>query len=150
VTDTVFLKAALAQAYLADLADEVPVGAVVVKDGVVIAEGFNTKYETGTVLGHAEINAIQNAADVLGDWRLNGCTLYSTLEPCPMCLGVILHSRLDRVVYGALDRKWGACGSILDFATPVLFNHQVKNDFVPMDDCSEILTAFFKRRRLSQ
>ncbi len=145
--DSLFLEAALNQARLAAKADEVPVGAVIVKDGQIIAEAYNTKLASKDVLGHAEINAIRIASSVIGDWRLSGCTLYTTLEPCPMCFGTILHARIDRVVYGALDRKWGACGSIVDLASMPLFNHFVTCDHLPHLECAEILTKFFRAKR---
>ena len=138
----------MAQARLAATLDEVPVGAIIVKDGQVIASAFNTKMVSRDVLGHAEINAIRLASNVIGDWRLSGCTLYSTLEPCPMCFGTILHARLDRVVYGALDRKWGACGSIVDLSSADLFNHTVLTEYISMSECADVLTEFFKLKRL--
>ena len=116
MNDTDFMKEALAEAKAAFLEGEVPVGAVISKDGEIIARGRNDREGKKSPLGHAEINAIAAAAKVLGDWRLSGCTLYVSLEPCPMCAGAILNSRLERVVYAAEDKEAGCFGSVLNMA----------------------------------
>jgi tRNA(adenine34) deaminase len=138
---------ALAQARKASLFAEVPVGAIVVKENRIIAVAHNEKESQKDPTAHAELLAIRRATQLLGDWRLEGCTLISTLEPCPMCLGAILHARCDEVVYGALDHKWGACVSKLTLDEPGRFNHTLKKTYLPTQECGSILTDFFKQRR---
>ncbi len=142
------MRLALAEARAAAEAGEVPVGAVVVKDGRVIASGRNAPIEGQDPTAHAEIAALRAAARALGNYRLDGCTLYVTLEPCAMCSGAMLHARLARVVFGAADPKTGAAGSVLDlFAQPRL-NHQTEvQGGVLARECGEPLQAFFKSRR---
>lgn len=143
-----FMQAALSEARLAMAAGEVPVGAVVVKDGQVIATGRNAPVDGHDPTAHAEIVALRAAAQVLGNYRLDGCTLYVTLEPCAMCSGAMLHARLSAVVYGAAEPKTGAAGSVLDlFAEPRL-NHQtqVVRD-VLAEESRALLQAFFSQRR---
>lgn len=142
---------ALAQAREAAAAGEVPVGAVVVKDGVLIASGRNAPIAGHDPTAHAEIVALREAARVLGNYRLEGCTLYVTLEPCPMCSGAMLHARLARVVFGAADPRTGAAGSVLDlFAQPQL-NHQTQvTGGVLAQACGQVLKDFFKPRRINQ
>ena len=124
LTDDDFMRLAMQQAQNAALAGEVPVGAVIVKNGVVLATGCNAPIENHDPTAHAEIAALRAAAQVLGNYRLEGCTLYVTLEPCAMCSGAMLHARLARVVFGAPDAKTGAAGSVVNlFAQPQL-NHQ--------------------------
>ena len=145
--DEYFMTLALEQA-MECLADrEVPVGAVVVRDNQVIAAGRNTRESAGTALGHAEINAIAAACKAVGSWRLSGCTLYVTLEPCPMCAGAIINARLDRVVFGADDPKSGAVGSVAHlFDMP--FNHRpAVSKGVMGERCGEILRGFFRSLR---
>lgn len=139
---------ALAEARLAAEAGEVPVGAVLVKDGAVIATGRNTPVAQHDPSAHAEINALRAGAAALGNYRLDGCELFVTLEPCAMCAGAMLHSRLARVVFGATDPKTGAAGSVLDlFAEPRL-NHRTRvQGGVMAHECSAVLQAFFQRRR---
>jgi tRNA(adenine34) deaminase len=148
--DEGFMRLALAQAHEAQHAGEIPVGAVVIKDGVVIAEGHNAPIAGQDPTAHAEIVALRAAALVLGNYRLEGCTLYVTLEPCAMCSGAMLHARLDRVVYGAPDAKTGAAGSVLNlFAHPGL-NHQTQvQGGILADECARLLRAFFKERRVN-
>jgi len=139
---------ALAQAQLAWDRGEVPVGAVVVKDGEVIATGFNGPIGAHDPTAHAEIVALRAAADKLGNYRLPGCTLYVTLEPCVMCSGAMMHARLARVVYAARDPKTGACGSVVDLFGEERLNHHT--DVVPgvlADQSSALLKAFFAERR---
>ena len=143
-----FMQLALEQAQHAWRLGEVPVGAVVVKDGVVIATGFNQPIGSHDPTAHAEIVALRAAADKLGNYRLPGCELYVTLEPCVMCSGAMMHARLARVVYGAQDPKTGACGSVLDlFAQEQLNHHTEVVGGVLADQASTMLKAFFAERR---
>jgi tRNA(adenine34) deaminase len=148
VSDVRFMGLALAQARLAAAAGEVPVGAVVVKDGQVIGAGRNAPVGSNDPTAHAEIAALRAAAQALGNYRLDGCDLYVTLEPCAMCSGAMLHARLRRVVFGAADPKTGAAGSVVDlFAQPRL-NHQTEVlGGVLEPDCAALLTKFFEARR---
>jgi tRNA(adenine34) deaminase len=129
----------------------VPVGAVVIKDGAVVATGRNAPIDGHDPTAHAEITALRAAARVLGNYRLDGCTLFVTLEPCTMCSGAMLHARLPRVVYGAADAKTGAAGSVLDvFALPQI-NHQTRvQGGVRADECAALLQHFFQQRRTAQ
>lgn len=139
---------ALQEAQRAADAGEVPVGAVLVKDGQVIATGRNTPVAQHDPSAHAEINALRAGAAALGNYRLDGCELFVTLEPCAMCAGAMLHSRLARVVFGAADPKTGAAGSVLDlFAEPKLNHHTRVQGGVLADDCSALLQRFFQQRR---
>jgi tRNA(adenine34) deaminase len=127
---------------------EVPVGAVVVKDGVVIGSGANRPISSADPTAHAEIVAMREAAARLGNYRLTGCELFVTLEPCAMCVGAMLHARISRVVYGARDPKTGACGSVVDLpAVAALNHHALFEGGVLEDECGEVLRAFFARRR---
>ena len=146
--DAHFMRLALAEAQAAAQAGEVPVGAVVVKDGRVIATGRNAPINGHDPTAHAEIQALRAAAQALGNYRLEGCTLYVTLEPCSMCSGAMLHARLSRVVFGAPDPKTGAAGSVLNlFAVPQI-NHQTSVEGgVLAEEGAELLRAFFKPRR---
>ena len=148
--DEHWMRLALAQALLAQAAGEVPVGAVVVKDGRCIATGHNAPITGHDPTAHAEIVALREAARVLGNYRLDGCTLYVTLEPCAMCSGAMLHARLDRVVFGAADPRTGVAGSVLDlFAQPQL-NHQTQvTGGVLASECGQLLKDFFKPRRVN-
>lgn len=142
------MRLALAQAAAARDAGEVPVGAVVVKDGKVIATGRNAPIADHDPTAHAEIQALRAAARVLGNYRLDGCTLYVTLEPCAMCSGAMLHARLARVVYGAPDPRTGAAGSVLNLFAQAQLNHQTQvQGGVLADACSDMLREFFKSRR---
>ncbi len=147
MTDEQWMQEALRQAELAAAEGEVPVGAVVVKDDRVIAVGRNRRECGKNALAHAEIEAINGACEALGGWRLAGCTLYVTLEPCPMCAGAIINSRIDRVVYGTADPKAGSCGSLTNlFALP--YNHQpILENGVLQDECAAVLQSFFKQLR---
>ncbi len=142
------MRLALAQAREAAAAGEVPVGAVVVKDWQVIATGRNAPVAGHDPTAHAEIAALRSAAQQLGNYRLDGCTLYVTLEPCAMCSGAMLHARLARVVFGAADAKTGAAGSVLDVFANRQINHQTQvQGGVLADECAEVLQDFFKTRR---
>ena len=151
VTDTDFMQAALAQARLAADAGEVPVGAVLVHQGQIIATGHNAPIGTHDPTAHAEIRALRAGAAGLGNYRLEDCELYVTLEPCPMCAGAMLHARLKRVVYGALDPKTGAAGSVLDLFAQRQLNHQTTvQGGVLAEDCTRLLQDFFQGRRALQ
>lgn len=142
------MRLALAQAAEARAAGEVPVGAVIVKDGEVIARGFNQPIGCDDPTHHAEIAALRAAAAALGNYRLPGCTLYVTLEPCVMCAGAMMHARIARVVYGASDPKTGACGSVLNlFENTQLNHHTVVQGGVLAEECGTLLSDFFAARR---
>src|SRR5712664_1831733 len=146
--DEDFMRAALALAEQARGEGEVPVGAVVVREGAVVGSGFNSPIGRRDPSAHAEILALRAAAATLGNYRLSGCTLYVTLEPCVMCSGAILHARIDRVVYGAPDPKTGACGSVLDlFAEGRLNHHTAVEGGMLAGECSRLLKSFFQERR---
>ena len=139
---------ALAEAAAAGASGEVPVGAVVVHEGEVIARGSNRREMDADPLAHAEVIALRKAAKALQRWRLHGCTLYVTLEPCPMCSGAAVLSRLDALVYGAADPKAGAAGSIYDIPRDRRLNHRMEVlSGVLGEDCSKLLSSFFKERR---
>ncbi|GAA3227695.1 tRNA adenosine(34) deaminase TadA [Streptomyces sp. XM83C] len=143
------MRLALEQAALAVRGGDVPVGAVVLApDGhTVLASGHNEREASGDPTGHAEILAIRRAAEKLGEWRLTGCTLVVTLEPCTMCAGAIVQSRVDRVVYGARDDKAGAAGSLWDVVRDRRLNHRPEViEGVLADDCARLLTEFFRSR----
>jgi len=142
------MKMALAEAEKGFKKDEVPVGAVVVADGKVIARAHNLRESLVDPTAHAEILALKKAGKKLGGWRLNDATLYTTLEPCPMCAGAVVHSRIKELVYGADDPKAGACGSIMNVVSSGHLNHRVKViSGIMKAECSEILKKFFKRLR---
>ena len=148
--DEGFMRLALEQARAAAAAGEVPVGAVVVKGGEVIAVGCNAPIGQHDPTAHAEIVALRAAAQALGNYRLDGCTLYVTLEPCAMCSGAMLHARLDRVVFGAADPKTGAAGSAVDLFAPSHLNHQTKvQGGILASECAAPLRTFFKERRVN-
>jgi tRNA(adenine34) deaminase len=143
-----FMREALAEAQRAWDQGEVPVGAVVVKDGVVIARGFNQPIGSHDPTAHAEIVALRAAAEALGNYRLPGCELYVTLEPCVMCSGAMMHARLARIVYGASDPKTGACGSVVNMFEEEKLNHHAEvQGGLLADDCGNLLKAFFAERR---
>jgi len=146
--DADFLRQALALAQEAARLGEVPVGAVVVKDGVVIGSGANRPISSADPTAHAEIVAMREAAARLGNYRLTGCELFVTLEPCAMCVGAMVHARLSRVVFGAKDPKTGACGSIVDLPAIAHWNHHgVFRGGLLGEECGAILKAFFAGRR---
>ena len=146
--DSAFMRQALALAKQAAYTEEVPVGAVVVSDGVVIGRGFNCPIGSSDPTAHAEIVAMRDAAKTTGNYRLSGCDLYVTIEPCTMCLGAMVHARISRVIFGALEPRAGAFAS-----NPILmdadhFNHKIEwSGGVLEQDCSELIRAFFKGRR---
>jgi len=144
----IFMHEALALARQAWAEGEVPVGAVVVKDGGIVGRGFNRPIASHDPSAHAEIQALRAAAQHLGNYRLPGCSLYVTIEPCIMCAGAILHARIARVVYGARDAKTGAQGSVVDlFAEPRLNFHTQIEGGVLAQDCAQLLSDFFAQRR---
>jgi tRNA(adenine34) deaminase len=148
--DESFMRLALAEAAAAATEDEAPVGAVVVRGEQVLAAAHNQRETLRDPTAHAEMIAITQAAATVGNWRLEGCTLYVTLEPCPMCAGAIVLARIPRVVYGAADPKAGAVGSLFDLLSDKRLNHQAEVlPGVLADQCSRVLTEFFQRRRQS-
>jgi len=143
-----FMKLALQQAVAAFELDEVPVGAVIVHDNRVIGAAHNRSIQLRDPTAHAEMMAITQAAEVVGDWRLEDCTLYATLEPCPMCAGAIVQSRIPHVVFGATDPKSGAVKSVFQLLSDQRLNHQSTIvDGIMQDDCGAILTEFFRQKR---
>lgn len=148
IDDDEAMQAALAQARLAAEAGEVPIGAVVVHNGEIIARGQNCVLRNVDPTAHAEIVAMREAALALGNYRLNGCALFVTLEPCAMCAGAMIHARLDRVVYAAPDPKAGACGSVLSVLNHPQLNHQMKvEQGIAAEESAELLRSFFRERR---
>jgi tRNA(adenine34) deaminase len=146
--DETFMLEALALAREALAAGEVPVGAVVVREGIVIGQGYNAPITGRDPTAHAEVRALREAAARLVNYRLTGCDLYVTLEPCAMCAGAIMHSRIRRVIYGAADPKTGACGSIVNlFSEPRLNHHTQVIQGVLAPQCGELLSTFFASRR---
>jgi tRNA(adenine34) deaminase len=142
------MREALALARQAAAAGEVPVGALVVKDGRVIGRGFNRPVTSADPTAHAEIVAMREACAALGNYRLPGCDLYVTLEPCAMCVGAMVHARIARIVYGARDPKTGACGSIVDLPSIAHWNHHgVFTGGVLETECGQVLKEFFAERR---
>ncbi len=142
------MREALALARDAWAAGEVPVGAVVVRDGEIVGRGFNAPISRHDPSAHAEIMALRDAAENLGNYRLPGCALYVTLEPCAMCMGAIFHARIERVVYGASDLKTGACGSIINLPAEARLNHHAEVvGGILADECGGLLSDFFAQRR---
>jgi len=147
--DEQFMREALLLARQAYEEGEVPVGCVVVRGDKIVGRGRNRREQNRNALHHAEMEAIHEACTALGGWRLWDCTLYVTLEPCPMCSGAIINARIPRVVFGARDEKCGACGSVCDL-TQMAFNHHPKVESGLLEeDCAALLTAFFKDLRLT-
>ena len=145
--DMNYMKQALALAGEAAACGEVPVGAIVVRDGEIIGKGYNRRETWGSAIAHAEILAIEEACRAVGSWRLNGCTLYVTLEPCPMCTGAIVNARVDRVVFGVKDPAAGCCGSVLQIGNYPFARNLTVESGVSEEECAAILTHFFKQRR---
>ncbi len=147
-SDEKYMRAALLQAKKARDIGEVPIGCVIVYEDKIIARGYNRRTIDQNVLSHAEINAIKKACKYMGDWRLEGCTMYVTLEPCPMCAGAIVQARIPRVVIGCMNPKAGCAGSILDMLHEERFNHQVETEIgVLLEDCSQMMKNFFRELR---
>ncbi len=147
-TDEAFLREAIAEARIAEQSGEVPVGAIIVREGEIIARGRNRVITDSDPTAHAEIVALRAAGLALGNYRLEGCDLYATLEPCAMCAGAILHARIRRLVYAAPDPKAGACGSALEVLNHPLLNHRVEvtRDLLA-EECGTMLSDFFRARR---
>jgi tRNA(adenine34) deaminase len=143
-----FIAAALDEARFAANAGEVPIGAVVARDGEIVARGQNRVLREKDPTAHAEIVALREAAAVLGNYRLNGCTLYVTLEPCAMCAGAMIHARIDKLVYAAADPKAGAAGSVLSVINHPQLNHQMQvEQGILAEESAELLRSFFRERR---
>jgi tRNA(adenine34) deaminase len=148
VTDDDWMASALALARAAGARGEVPVGAIVVCDERIVGRGGNAPIEACDPTAHAEIAALREAAATLGNYRLPGCALYVTLEPCAMCAGAVLHARIARLVYGARDPKTGACGSVIDLTGETRLNHHTRvTGGIAADACGVLLTQFFAARR---
>lgn len=147
-SDEYYMNQALRQARKADAADEVPIGAVIVKDGEVIGRAYNQVETLNDATAHAEILAITQASSKLNNWRLNGATLYVTKEPCPMCAGAIMNSRIEKVVFGLHDTNAGGCGGAFNIHNQegLLHNFEIKGGFMELESL-EIIQAFFRRRR---
>lgn len=146
--DEKFMKEAIRQAKKAEAIGDVPIGCVIVSDGRIIARGYNKRNKNKTVLAHAELLAMSKACRKAGDWRLEDCTMYITLEPCQMCAGAIVQARIPRVVIGSMNPKAGCGGSILNLLQMKEFNHQVEvTRGVLEEECSEMLSVFFRKLR---
>nr|WP_295280971.1 tRNA adenosine(34) deaminase TadA [uncultured Blautia sp.] len=143
-----YMKEAIRQAKKALVLEEVPIGCVIVCNGKIIARGYNRRNTDKNTLSHAELNAIKKASKKLGDWRLEGCTMYVTLEPCQMCAGALMQSRIDRVVIGSMNPKAGCAGSVLNLLEMDGFNHKVEViRGILQDECSAMLSDFFRELR---
>lgn len=143
-----FMKEAIRQAKKAEKIDEVPIGCVIVYEDKIIARGYNRRNTDKNTLAHAELSAIRKASRKLGDWRLEGCTMYVTLEPCQMCAGAIVQARIDKVVIGCMNPKAGCAGSVLNLLQVSAFNHQVELESgILEEECSLMLSSFFKNLR---
>jgi len=148
MNDRELMQLALAEARLALDEGEMPVGCVIARNGEVIARGHNLREATGDPTGHAEIVAIRRAAEASGSWRLDGCTIYVTLEPCPMCAGAISQARLKRLVWGAADEKYGCAGSVYRIPEDPAFNHFCRCDGgILEEECAELIRRFFAGKR---
>lgn len=147
-TDAKYMKEAIRQAKKAYAIGEVPIGCVIVRDGKIISRGYNRRTIDKNTLAHAELAAIKKASKKLDDWRLEGCTMYVTLEPCQMCAGALVQSRIDRVVVGCMNPKAGCAGSILNLLQMPEFNHQVELETgVLKEECSQMMKDFFRELR---
>ena len=146
-----FMREAIRQAKKAEALMEVPIGCVIVCQDKIIARGYNRRNTDKNTLSHAELNAIRKASKKLGDWRLEGCTMYVTLEPCQMCAGALVQSRIDEVVIGCRNAKAGCAGSVINLLNIEEFNHQVKiTEGVLEEECSTMLSDFFRRLRITK
>lgn len=147
-SDELFMRLALDQARQAEAIDEVPIGCVIVCDGQVIGAGHNRRIVDADPTAHAEMIAIRAAAAARGDWRLEGCDLFVTLEPCPMCAGAAVLARLRRVVFGPTDPKAGACGTLMNLANDARLNHRIELIGGVLEaECRDVLQSFFRRQR---
>lgn len=146
-----YMKEAIRQARKAAVLGEVPIGCVIVYQDKIIGRGYNRRMSDHTVLAHAEIIAIRKACKAMGDWRLEGCTMYVTLEPCPMCAGAIVQARIPKVVMGCMNPKAGCAGSVLDLLHEGGFNHQVETETGLLgEECADMLKSFFRSLRKNQ
>ena len=146
-----FMREAIRQARKAEKIDEVPIGCVIVYENKIIARGYNRRNIDKNTLAHAELSAIKKASKKLGDWRLEGCTMYVTLEPCQMCAGAIVHARIDKVVIGSMNPKAGCAGSVLNLLQISAFNHHVELETGVLEaECSSMLSNFFKNLRIKK
>ena len=146
-----FMREAIRQARKAEEIDEVPIGCVIVYENKIIARGYNRRNIDKNTLAHAELSAIKKASKKLGDWRLEGCTMYVTLEPCQMCAGAIVQARIDKVVIGSMNPKAGCAGSVLNLLQISAFNHQVELETGVLEaECSSMLSNFFKNLRIKK
>ena len=143
-----FMKLAIKEAKKAELIDEVPIGAVIVKDGKVIARAHNKKESENQATRHAEIEAIEKATKKVNNWWLEDCDIYVTLEPCAMCAGALINSRLRNIYFGAYDKKAGCCGSLYNLPEDTRFNHRLKVEGgILEEECASLLTNYFKKKR---
>ena len=148
MSDAAWMAEAIREAELAASEGEIPVGCVIVRDGEIIARGHNLREQTGDPTAHAEVVAIRRAAQALGCWKLEGCTLYVTLEPCPMCAGAISQARISRLIYGASDPAYGCAGSVYRIPEDPAFNHFCICDGGVLEaDCRSLLEHFFRNQR---
>ena len=148
ISDLEAMRTALSEARKAAEAGEVPIGAVIIHDGAIIAHGQNSVIRASDPTAHAEIVAMRHAAAMLGNYRLNGCALYVTLEPCAMCAGAMIHARIDRLIYATADPKAGACGSVLAVLNHPQLNHEMQVEKgILAEQCGELLRVFFRDRR---
>ncbi len=149
--DERYMREAIRQAKKAYEKEETPIGCVIVHEGKIIARGYNKRNAKKNTLAHAEISAINKASKVLGDWRLEECTMYVTLEPCPMCAGAIVQARIPKVVIGSMNPKAGCAGSVVNLLQMDGFNHRVEIESgVQGEECSELMSGFFKELRLKK
>ncbi|MBR2527882.1 MAG: tRNA adenosine(34) deaminase TadA [Blautia sp.] len=143
-----YMKEAIRQARKAYALDEVPIGCVIVREGTIIARGYNRRNTDKNTLAHAELTAIRRASKKVGDWRLEGCTMYVTLEPCQMCAGALVQSRIDEVVIGCMNPKAGCAGSVMNLLQTEGFNHQVRiTKGILEEECSDLISTFFAELR---
>lgn len=146
--DEKYMKEAIKQAKKAYAIEDVPIGCIIVYEDKIIARGYNKRNKNKTALAHAELEAIRKASKVLGDWRLEDCTMYVTLEPCQMCAGAIVQARIPKVVVGCMNPKAGCAGSVLNLFDEPRFNHQVQlQTGVLEEECSELMQSFFRELR---
>ena len=150
-TDEKYMREAVRQAKKAEALNETPIGCVIVHEGTIIARGYNRRNTEGSTLAHAEITAIRKANKKIGDWRLEDCTMYVTLEPCQMCAGALVQSRITRIVIGAMNKKAGCAGSVINLLNMAGFNHQVEITYGVLEqECSEMMSGFFRKLRESR
>lgn len=148
--EEIFMEEALNEAKIALSLGEVPVGAVIVKDNKIISKAYNLRESLKDPTAHAEIIAMKKASDLLNNWRLNGCSMYVTLEPCPMCAGAIVQSRISKVYIGTFDPTCGACGSVVNLLQNKYINSYVDVSWLYNEECSNILKDFFKMKRVKE